>query len=167
MVARGRQGEPLLRAEFTRLVAVCLGRLPAKPQSAVIAGRRDALPDSNHRAGTSGLLLHRRPDGFDIIWANGDAVIYAIEAVRYGKNGLIDAVRWHTIEYSDGGLKKGPSEVVDARTAMRAAVEHAVHIFYDGAPGSKVGVGQTDRGTVLVDRPSTPQNQLLEQLPRF
>lgn len=94
-------------------------------------------------------------------------MIYAIEAVRYGDDGLIESVRWHAIDVTDAGLKKGASEVVDARVAMKASVEHAVHVCHHGAPASTVGVGQTPGGMTLVDRATTPKDQLLEQLPRF
>lgn len=33
-------------------------------------------------------------------------MIYAIEAVRYGDDGLIESVRWHAIDVTDAGLKK-------------------------------------------------------------
>ena len=94
-------------------------------------------------------------------------MIFAIEAVRYGDDGLIESVRWHSIDVTDSGLKKGASEVVDAQTAMKASVEDAVHICHHGAPASTVGVGKTPRGVTLVDRATTPKDQLLDQLPRF
>lgn len=94
-------------------------------------------------------------------------MIYAVEAVRRDEQGCITQVRWHAIDVVENELVHGPSEVVNAQTAMHQATQTAVHVCYKGAAGSQLGVSNTPKGVALVNYPHAPDAQLLENLATF
>jgi len=91
--------------------------------------------------------------------------MYALEAARRNAAGAITHVRWHSLEVEGNLPVHGDSVVVPVEIAMRAAATDAVHICYHGAAGSRVGVGQHQSRTTLVDMPGTPADQTLASLP--
>ncbi|WPB58353.1 hypothetical protein [Xylophilus sp. GOD-11R] len=94
-------------------------------------------------------------------------MIYAIEAVRRDPAGHITHVRWHEVDVIGEDIRHGDSVVVPVTVAMSEVSRSAVHVCHRGAPGCKVNVGQVRDRVSLVDFPSTPPEQRLQEMPVF
>lgn len=94
---------------------------------------------------------------------------YAVEAVQWSGDETVRAVRWHSFEYVEGELEKGPS-VVSGIEAVAAAAElgHDLYLCYHGAVGRKIDVARLPDGRkTLVDMPVGDTAQALANLPHF
>lgn len=94
---------------------------------------------------------------------------YAVEAVQWAGDDTVKAVRWHSFEYVDGELEKGPSVVssIDA-VAVAAARGHDLYLCYLGAVGRRIDVVELPGGRkTLVDLPVGDAAQALADLPHF
>lgn len=94
-------------------------------------------------------------------------MIYVVEAVRWNEAGSVSHVRWHPIELDNEKLVHGKSVVVPVEIAIEEAKRTAVHICHDGAPGSKLAVRTSPKGSLLVDGPAAPAGQTLQVMPTF
>ena len=92
---------------------------------------------------------------------------YAVEAVSWTGDALVESVRWHAFEYVDGGLRKGPSVICTiAKVAKAAESGEDLYLCYRGAVGRKIAVSTLPDGRkTLVDLPSGDQEQALNDLP--
>ncbi|MBP7564724.1 MAG: hypothetical protein KA795_01830 [Burkholderiaceae bacterium] len=93
-------------------------------------------------------------------------MIFAIEAVDFDTDGVLQRVRWHSLEYADG-IVNGPSEVLPVAQAVQRADGHTVHVCFEGAAGSTVLVGDVGGRATFVDSPDVPPGQQLAVLPRI
>lgn len=93
---------------------------------------------------------------------------YAVEAIRWRADGQIVAVRWHSFFY-DAGLRRGRSEIANIEAVVAAAERgNAIHVCYDGAPGSSlVVVDAPDGQKTIGDIPTGDPTQALKRLPTF
>lgn len=66
---------------------------------------------------------------------------YAIEAINWTGDALVEAVRWHAFEYVYGDLKKGPSVVCTINeVAAKADQGDDLYLCYRGTVGRKIAV---------------------------
>ncbi len=92
---------------------------------------------------------------------------YAIEAINWTGDALVEAVRWHAFKYVRGDLKKGPSVV---RTIDEVAAEaeqgEDLYLCYRGTVGRKIALVELPGGRkTLKDLPDGDQAQVLNDLP--
>jgi hypothetical protein len=93
---------------------------------------------------------------------------YVIEAVRWGEDGHISQVRWHTVRFDGERLQRGESTVapvVDAAEICRSA---EVRVFVDGDMGRFFRMKACPEGIdAEVDEAGTPLRERMAHLPAF
>lgn len=93
---------------------------------------------------------------------------YAIEAVRWGADGHISHVRWHTVSVAGEQVRRGESTVVPVVDASQACRSHEVRVFVDGERGRFFRMKACEEGIdAEVDEAGTPLRERMAHLPSF
>lgn len=93
---------------------------------------------------------------------------YVIEAVRWGDDGHISHVRWHSVRALDDRIDRGESTVVHVVDAAGACKEHEVRVFVDGQAGRFFKMHACDEGLAAeADEAGTPLRERMAHLPAF
>lgn len=94
---------------------------------------------------------------------------YVIEAVRWGDDGHISHVRWHTVRFDGEQIDRGESVVAPVVDAAQVCREHEVRVFVGGErEGRFFRMQACEEGIdAEVDEAGTPLRERLAHLPVF
>jgi hypothetical protein len=93
---------------------------------------------------------------------------YVIEAVRWGEDGHISHVRWHTVRLDGEQLVRGESTVAVVVDAAEVCKGHEVRVFVGGDTGHFFRMQACDEGIdAEVDEQGTPLRERMAHLPTF
>jgi hypothetical protein len=93
---------------------------------------------------------------------------YVIEAVRWGDDGHISHVRWHTIRFDGERIVRGDSTVAPVVDAAHVCKAHEVRVFVDGDTGRFFKMQACEDGIdAEVDQAGTPLRERMAHLPVF
>lgn len=96
------------------------------------------------------------------------AMYYVIEAVRWGADGHISHVRWHTVRLDGERIDRGESTVVPVVDAARVCESNEVRVFVGGDSGRFFRMKACEEGIdAEVDERGTPLRQRMAHLPSF
>lgn len=92
----------------------------------------------------------------------------AIEAVRWGGDGHISHVRWHTVRFDGERILRGESMVAPVVDAAEVCRSREVRVFVDGDAGRFFRMKACDQGIdAEVDAQGTPLRERMAHLPTF
>lgn len=93
---------------------------------------------------------------------------YVIEAVRWGDDGHISHVRWHTVDFDGEHIRRGAPTVAPVIDAAGACKAHEVRVFVAGEAGHFFRMKACPEGIdAEVDEAGTPLRQRMAHLPVF
>lgn len=93
---------------------------------------------------------------------------YVIEAVRWGADGHISHVRWHTVAFDGEQVRRGESTVAPVVDAAEVCQAHEVRVFVDGGAGRFFRMRACEEGIdAEVDERGTPLRERMAHLPAF
>lgn len=93
---------------------------------------------------------------------------YVIEAVRWGDDGHISHVRWHTVRFDGHEVQRGESTVAPVVDAAEVCRSHEVRVFVDGALGRFFRMKACPEGIdAEVDETGSPLRSRMAHLPTF
>jgi hypothetical protein len=93
---------------------------------------------------------------------------YVIEAVRWGEDGHISHVRWHSVSFDGEGIRRGESTVAPVVDAAEICQSGEVRVFVDGEAGRFFRMKACAEGiNAEVDDAGTPLRQRMAHLPAF
>ena len=94
---------------------------------------------------------------------------YVIEAVRWGENGHISHVRWHTVDFDGERILRGSPQVAPVVDAAKVCKEHEVRVFVDnGQSGRFFRMHACPEGIdAEIDEAGTPLRMRMAHLPVF
>ena len=91
---------------------------------------------------------------------------YVIEPARWGEDGHISHVRWHTVRFDGERIRKGESTVAPVVDAAEVCQSHEVRVFVDGDAGRFFRMKACEEGIdAEVDERGTPLRERLAHLP--
>jgi hypothetical protein len=95
-------------------------------------------------------------------------VYYQIEAVRWGDDGHISHVRWHSVRFDGEQVQRGESTVAAVIDAAGHCKNHEVRVYVDGDTGRFFRMKACDEGIdAEVDEAGTPLRERMAHLPTF
>ncbi|MBC5784032.1 hypothetical protein H8N03_13860 [Ramlibacter sp. USB13] len=93
---------------------------------------------------------------------------YVIEAVRWGEDGHIAQVRWHTVSFDGERVHRGASTVAPVVDAAEVCRSSEVRVFVDGDTGRFFRMKACPEGIdAEVDDAGTPLRSRMAHLPTF
>ena len=93
---------------------------------------------------------------------------YVIEAVRWGEDGHISEVRWHTVRFDGERILRGESTVAPVVDAAQVCKASEVRVFVGGNTGRFFRMKACDEGIdAEVDEAGTPLRERMAHLPTF
>lgn len=93
---------------------------------------------------------------------------YRIEAVRWGDDGHISHVRWHTVRFDGQQLQRGESTVAPVVDAAAVCDSDEVRVYVDGDAGRFFRMKACEAGIdAEVDEQGTPLRERMAHLPTF
>lgn len=98
----------------------------------------------------------------------GRRVYYTIEAVRWGDDGHISHVRWHSVRFDGERIVRGESTVAPVVDAAEVCKSHEVRVFVRGDTGRFFRMRACEEGIdAEVDGQGTPLRDRMAHLPSF
>ena len=93
---------------------------------------------------------------------------YVIEAVRWGDDGHISHVRWHSVRLHGETISRGESTVVPVVDAADVCKAHEVRVYVGGDTGRFFRMQACDEGIdAEVDEQGTRLRERMAHLPAF
>jgi hypothetical protein len=93
---------------------------------------------------------------------------YVIEAVRWGEDGHISQVRWHTVDFDGERILRGAPAVAPVIDAAEVCKTHDVRVFVSGEAGRFFRMKACPEGIdAEVDAEGTPLRARMAHLPVF
>lgn len=93
---------------------------------------------------------------------------YRIEAVRWGEDGHISQVRWHTVRFDGEQVRRGESTIAPVVDAAEVCDSAEVRVYVDGDTGRFFRMKACEEGIdAEVDEQGTPLRERLAHLPTF
>ena len=93
---------------------------------------------------------------------------YEIEAVRWGGDGHISHVRWHTVTFDGQQVRRGEPTIAPVVDAAEVCNSHEVRVYVQGSTGRFFRMKACEAGIdAEIDEAGTPLRERMAHLPTF